>query len=74
VANFPRNIVHGFRNVSDQPARALFVVTPGENFERFFHELSSIAPDVPADMAKLAELFSRYGLPIVAASAGASAA
>lgn len=74
VVNFPRSVVHGFRNISDKPARALFITTPGENFERFFQELSSIAPRVPTDMAKIAEVFSRYGLSIVETSSGASAA
>lgn len=68
VVNFPRSIAHGFRNVGSKPARALFIVTPGENFERFFQELSVAAPHVPADKTKLSELFSRYGLPIVEVS------
>lgn len=64
VVNFPRSVVHGFRNVGTKSARALFIVTPGENFEKFFHELSSVAPHLPTDIAKVAEVFSRYGLPI----------
>lgn len=71
VVYFPRSITHGFRNVGTTPARALFIVTPGENFERFFEELGSIAPNVPSDMAKVVEVFSRFGLPIVEASSAA---
>ena len=74
VVNFPRSVAHGFRNISDKPSHALFIATPGESFERFFQELSSIAPGVPTDMAKIAEVFSRYGLSMVETSSGASAA
>jgi quercetin dioxygenase-like cupin family protein len=66
VINFPRNVVHGFRNTSGAPARALFIATPGENFEAFFNELSAVAPTRPADMEKVASIFARYGLPIAA--------
>ena len=66
VVNFPRNVVHGFRNTGKAPARALFIVTPGENFESFFSELSEVAPTMPADMEKVAALFAKYGLPIMA--------
>ena len=66
VINFPRNVVHGFRNTSSIPARALFIATPGENFEAFFNELSAVAPTMPADMEKVAALFAEYGLPITA--------
>jgi quercetin dioxygenase-like cupin family protein len=65
IANFPRLVAHGFRNVSAAPVRTLFIVTPGENFENFFRELSAIAPTVPADMNAVAEVFRRYALPIV---------
>jgi len=65
VVNFPRNVVHGFRNIGKTTARALFIVTPGENFERFFEELSSVAPTRNSDMEKVAAVFSKYGLPIM---------
>jgi quercetin dioxygenase-like cupin family protein len=64
--NFPRFIPHGFRNVGTKPARALFDVIPGANFEKFFEELSALPSDEPPDMAKVAEIFDRYGLEIVA--------
>ena len=67
IVNFPRLVAHGFRNVSAAPVRSLFVATPGENFESFFRELSAVAPTVPADMQVVAEVFRRYGLPIVEA-------
>jgi mannose-6-phosphate isomerase-like protein (cupin superfamily) len=62
VFNFPRSVAHGFRNITDKPARALFITTPGANFEKFVGELSSLEPRVPTDMAKIAGVSSRYGL------------
>lgn len=73
VINFPRSIVHAFRNSGNRPGRALFMVTPGENFEKFFEELSALPPSVPPDMAKIADIFNRYGLPIVGTTSSASA-
>ena len=66
LINFPRNVVHGFRNTSSVPARALFIATPGENFEAFFNELSAFAPTMPADMERVAQIFAKYGLPVAA--------
>jgi uncharacterized cupin superfamily protein len=71
VVNFPRNVVHGFRNVGKVPARALFIATPGENFEAFFSELSAVAPTMPADMEKVAAVFEKFGLPIASVTVGA---
>jgi len=51
VMNFPRFIPHGFKNVCKKPARALFTVTPGANFEKFFEEMSALPSDEPPDMA-----------------------
>jgi mannose-6-phosphate isomerase-like protein (cupin superfamily) len=66
VANFPRFVPHGFRNTGQEPARALFVVTPGHSFAKFFDELSSLPSNVPPDPAKVAEIFGRYGMEILA--------
>jgi quercetin dioxygenase-like cupin family protein len=65
VAFFPRKTVHAFGNVGKSPARARFVVSPGANFESFFAELCTLPTDQPPDMAKVMEIFERYGLPIV---------
>lgn len=62
VLYFPRNIPHGFSNIGDTTARAFFVVSPGENFERFFVELSALPADQPPDMAKVVDIFGRHGL------------
>jgi quercetin dioxygenase-like cupin family protein len=66
IANFPRFVPHGFWNRSEQPARALFVVTPGGSFAKFFNELSGLPSSVPPDPATLAEIFGRYGMEILA--------
>jgi quercetin dioxygenase-like cupin family protein len=65
VASFPRNVVHGFRNISGRAARALFIVTPGQSFENFFRELNQVAPTIPADLEAVAAVMEKYGLPIV---------
>ncbi len=65
VAYFPRNIAHGFHNPSDTTALVRVTVTPGANFEAFFTELSSLPADGPPDMGKVAEIFAKYGVPIV---------
>jgi quercetin dioxygenase-like cupin family protein len=69
VAFFPRNVVHGFGNVGDIPAKGRFLVIPGTNFEQFFGELSALPANQPPNMAMVMEIFGRYGLPIVAGSA-----
>jgi quercetin dioxygenase-like cupin family protein len=69
VAYFPRNVVHAFANVGNAPAKARFLASPGENFEKFFEELSALPANQPPDMAKVMEIFVRYGLPIVPESA-----
>lgn len=65
IAFFPRNVVHGFGNVGTVPAKGRFLVSPGANFEKFFGELSALPTNQPPDMAKVMEIFDRYGLPIV---------
>ena len=66
IVNFPRFIPHGFANTGNRPVRALFTVVPGENFEKFFEELSALPVDRPPDMAKVTEIFNRYDIEILA--------
>lgn len=66
VAFFPRHVVHGFTNQAKTSARCRFLASPGANFEKFFDELSALPDQLPPDMGKVAEIFARYGLPIVA--------
>jgi len=63
---FPRHVVHGFTNVGAEPARTLFFVSPGANFERFFEELSALPADLPPAPAKVHEIFARHEIDIVA--------
>ncbi len=64
----PRGHLHGFWNDTDQPARMLLVITPGE-FASFFDSVvgeirndSSIMPaDIPALIAQVAD---RYGVEV----------
>ena len=65
IAFFPRNVVHAFANAGNAPAKARFLASPGANFEKFFGELSALPANEPPDMAKVMEIFDRYGLPIV---------
>ena len=64
MVNLPRLIPHRFGNVGNKPARALFTVISGTNFERFFEELSTLPRDEPPDMAKVEEIAKRYGIEV----------
>lgn len=66
VINFPRFIPHGFSNTGKKTGRTLFTVIPGRNFEEFFEELSALPADRPPDMAKVAGIFRRYDMEILA--------
>jgi quercetin dioxygenase-like cupin family protein len=68
IGFFPKQIVHGFSNPGSTPAKGRFLVTPGANFEKFFGELSALPADQPPDMPRIAEIFGRYGVPIVSAA------
>jgi quercetin dioxygenase-like cupin family protein len=74
----PRGIPHAFWNRTDEPARALEMISPG-GFERYFAELAPLLPpqaEAP-DLAAIAALQARYGLamdmdtaPVIAAREG----
>ena len=70
VINFPRFIAHGFSNIGEKPSRAIFTVIPGGNFEKFFEELSALPADQPPDMTKVAEIFKRFDIEILAKPSG----
>src|SRR5262245_19328332 len=42
IAFFPRDFVHGFANVGERPAKGSFLVSLGENLEKYFDELSDL--------------------------------
>jgi quercetin dioxygenase-like cupin family protein len=62
----PRDIPHGFANVSDRPARMLLQVTPG-GFEQFAATLSEPAdsPGGPPDMGKVMAEAAKYNIEIL---------
>jgi quercetin dioxygenase-like cupin family protein len=64
VCFFPRNIPHGFKNMTNRPVQTRFVVSPGRNFEAFFNEFSALPAQQPPDMRKVTEIFDRYGIPL----------
>jgi quercetin dioxygenase-like cupin family protein len=62
--NFARGTPHGFRNIGNKPGKTLWVVTPGESFQKFFRELAQVPPG-PPDFPKIAALFGKYGMDIL---------
>jgi mannose-6-phosphate isomerase-like protein (cupin superfamily) len=70
----PRNVPHRLRNLSQTPARALMVTTPG-GFDGFISQagirlIEGVTPPVelptPDQMAKLLKLAERFGIKIIA--------
>ena len=68
----PRGVVHAFKNVGKDPARLLFVVTPGGLHEQFFAEFGQpvAGPDGPLpaaqpDFARMLAAAGQYGIEFV---------
>lgn len=59
----PREVVHGFANISEQSARMMGMITPA-GFERYFVEVAGLPPG-PPNLAALREIFSRYDQELV---------
>lgn len=64
ILNFARGTAHGFANVGNTSGETIWTVTPGGNFQAFFHELAAFPPG-PPDPAVLGELFGRYGIELL---------
>ncbi len=62
-----RGTVHGFRNSGPTTGRILIFVQPG-GFEKYLEELSPLS--VPADLPKLIEISTRYGISFPGISEG----
>jgi quercetin dioxygenase-like cupin family protein len=58
----PRGEVHAMWNAGAVPARMIEVISPA-GFERFFREFVDLTDAGQPDMAKVAEIAGRYGLP-----------
>jgi quercetin dioxygenase-like cupin family protein len=55
---------HGYRNVSDQPARVLVLCTPSCGLDQMFAELDAAAAGGMPGMAKVAAITAKYGVTI----------
>jgi len=64
LLHFPRRIPHAFRNVGAGTGKTLWTVIPGSGFEKFFGELAAL-PAGPPDLAKVATIFSKYGMEVL---------
>jgi len=64
LLHFPRRIPHAFRNVGAVTGKTLWTVIPGSGFEKFFGELAAL-PAGPPDLAKVATIFSKYGMEVL---------
>lgn len=63
----PRGVVHGFNNLSQQPAKALAVASPGVFGPEYFKEVATIVnAGGPPDIEKMKIVFKKHGLvPVV---------
>ena len=60
----PRGVPHAFWNASDEPARALEIISPA-GFERYFAELAPLFPPAnrgPLDVEAVGAVREKYGL------------
>jgi mannose-6-phosphate isomerase-like protein (cupin superfamily) len=70
----PRGVPHAFWNPTDEPARILELIVPGD-FEQYFAELGEIlSRPGPPDFEGLGALAARYGLDMQPESIGRLAA
>ncbi len=58
----PRGTLHSFTNVSDTPARLLFLHSPP--LDEFFLELARLAESGPPDPATIAALMRKWGMDV----------
>ena len=65
TAAVPRGTPHAFVNVSDQPSRLLFVLSPGLDAEGFFRALSRLPQTSPPEPAELARIGLEYATEFV---------
>jgi len=60
----PRHRRHGYRNVSDQPARVLVLCTPSCGLDEMFVELDAATAAGMPELGKLAAICAKYGVAI----------
>jgi mannose-6-phosphate isomerase-like protein (cupin superfamily) len=69
----PKGVVHGFKNVGQEPAKCLGIVTPGGLAEKLLTGLGEPAkaetlpppPEGPPDVERIAEIVSNYDTEMV---------
>ncbi|MGC4081968.1 MAG: cupin domain-containing protein [Vicinamibacterales bacterium] len=61
VIFLPRNIPHVFRNVGAESGEHLVTLVPG-GMEKMFREVSDARLQLPRDVARLNEIYAKYGL------------
>jgi Cupin domain len=69
----PKGVVHGFKNVGQEPARCLGIVTPGGLAEKLLTGLGEPAkaetlpppPEGPPDVERIAQIVSNYDTEMV---------
>ncbi len=69
----PKGVVHGFKNVGQEPARCLGIVTPGGLAEKLLTGLGEPAkaetlpplPEGPPDVERIARIVSKYDTEMV---------
>jgi mannose-6-phosphate isomerase-like protein (cupin superfamily) len=66
----PRHRRHGYRNVSDQPARVLVLCTPSCGLDQMFGELDALTVAGTPDFSTLVAICARYGVTIEPPPAG----
>lgn len=60
IIYLPRNIKRGIKTFSNETARVLNYVIPGQNFENFFNEMKHLGKDISSP--KRATLAATYGI------------
>jgi quercetin dioxygenase-like cupin family protein len=63
---FPRGMVHTYKNNGTRPAKLLVIVSPG-GYEKFFEAVPQVPvpTDGPPDMAQVMEVARRFNLEVV---------
>jgi mannose-6-phosphate isomerase-like protein (cupin superfamily) len=56
----PRDVVHTFRNTSDEEARVISVVSPA-GLERYYQALADMPPG-PKDITKMKQIMADFGI------------
>lgn len=64
LLSLPRGLVHGFRNVGEEPGVLINTISPG-GFEAFFEAIDQLPKDQPLDREKVEAIGAEFGLRFV---------